>query len=42
MGATLTGVPFYLAKGYRAVEDLAVALPDGETLAIIRMEKRVG
>jgi GNAT superfamily N-acetyltransferase len=41
MGATLTGVPFYLAKGYRAVEDLAVALPDGETLAIVRMEKTV-
>ena len=33
MGATLTGVPFYLAKGYRAVEDLAVPLPDGEALA---------
>ena len=33
MGATLTGVPFYLAKGYRAVEHLAVALPDGETLS---------
>jgi GNAT superfamily N-acetyltransferase len=41
MGATLTGVPFYLAKGYRAVEDLAVALPDGETLRIVRMEKTV-
>jgi GNAT superfamily N-acetyltransferase len=42
MGATLTGVPFYLAKGYRAVEELAVALPDGERLAIVRMEKKVG
>jgi GNAT superfamily N-acetyltransferase len=42
MGATLTGVPFYLAKGYRAVGDLAVALPDGETLPIVRMEKTVG
>ncbi len=39
MGATLTGVPFYLAKGYRAVEDMAVPLPDGEALAIVRMEK---
>ena len=42
MGATLTGVPFYLAKGYRAVEDLAVALPGGEALPIVRMEKTVG
>ena len=41
MGATLTGVPFYRAKGYRAVEDLAVALPDGEVLPIVRMEKVV-
>jgi GNAT superfamily N-acetyltransferase len=41
MGATLTGVPFYLANGYRAVEDLAVPLPDGETLRIVRMEKTV-
>jgi GNAT superfamily N-acetyltransferase len=41
MGATLTGVPFYLAKGYRAVEDMAVPLPDGEALAIVRMEKDV-
>ena len=41
MGATLTGVPFYRAKGYRAVEDLAVALPDGDGLAIVRMEKDV-
>jgi GNAT superfamily N-acetyltransferase len=41
MGATLTGVPFYRAKGYRAVEDLAVALPDGEVLPIVRMEKMV-
>jgi GNAT superfamily N-acetyltransferase len=39
MGATLTGVPFYRAKGYRAVEDLAVALPDGDALPIVRMEK---
>ncbi len=42
MGATLTGVRFYLAKGYRAVEDLAVPLPDGEALPIVRMEKTVG
>ncbi len=39
MGATLPGVPLYEAVGYRAVESLAVPLPDGETLPIIRMEK---
>jgi GNAT superfamily N-acetyltransferase len=42
MGATLTGVPFYLAKGYRVVEEIAVPLPDGEALPIVRMEKTVG
>ena len=41
MGATLTGVPFYLAKGYRSVENLAVPLPGGETLPIVRMAKTV-
>jgi len=39
MGATLTGVPFYLAKGYRVVEEIAVPLPGDEALPIIRMEK---
>jgi GNAT superfamily N-acetyltransferase len=42
MGATLTGVPFYRAKGYRAVEEIAVPLPDGDALPIVRMEKTVG
>ena len=42
MGATLTGVPFYLAKGYTAIEDLAVSLPDGGSLPIVRMGKSVG
>jgi N-acetylglutamate synthase-like GNAT family acetyltransferase len=41
MGATLTGVPFYSARGYTAVEDLAVPLPDGESLAIVRMAKTI-
>lgn len=39
MGATLTGVPFYEARGYQAVERVTAPLPDGETLAIVRMEK---
>lgn len=41
MGATLTGVPFYLAKGYQEVEAISVPLPDGEVLAIVRMKKAV-
>jgi GNAT superfamily N-acetyltransferase len=41
MGATLTGVQFYRAHGYGAVEDLEVPLANGERLAIVRMEKRL-
>jgi GNAT superfamily N-acetyltransferase len=41
MGATLTGVPFYRAKGYAELERIAVPLRDGETLAIVRMQKTV-
>ena len=40
MGATLTGVPFYRARGYAALENLEVRLGDGEALPIVRMEKR--
>jgi GNAT superfamily N-acetyltransferase len=40
MGATLSGVPLYAARGYVALEDLAVPLPNGESLPIVRMEKR--
>jgi GNAT superfamily N-acetyltransferase len=39
MGATLTGVALYKARGYRAVENLAVPLENGESLPIVRMEK---
>lgn len=39
MGATLTGVPFYLARGYVALDRIAVPLPGGESLAIVRMRK---
>jgi GNAT superfamily N-acetyltransferase len=39
MGATLSGVPFYLARGYTALERFEVPLPGGESLAIIRMRK---
>lgn len=41
MGATLTGVPFYRARGYTESGHVAVALPEGESLAIVRMEKRM-
>jgi GNAT superfamily N-acetyltransferase len=41
MGATLTGVPFYQAKGYIQLEDLEVPLRDGLSLAIIKMAKAI-
>ena len=41
MGATLTGVALYKARGYREVENIGVALANGESLAIVRMEKRI-
>jgi GNAT superfamily N-acetyltransferase len=42
MGATLTGVPFYAAKGYVALENEEVPMGDGMTLPIVRMGKTVG
>jgi GNAT superfamily N-acetyltransferase len=42
MGATLTGVPFYRAKGYVEMETTDVPLRDGLTLPIVRMGKEVG
>jgi GNAT superfamily N-acetyltransferase len=39
MGATLSGVAFYRAKGYAALENLEVRLSNGETLPIVRMAK---
>ena len=40
MGATLSGVPLYAARGYVSLENLAVLLANGESLPIVRMEKR--
>jgi GNAT superfamily N-acetyltransferase len=40
MGATLAGVPLYKARGYVELEDLVVPLANGESLPIVRMEKR--
>ena len=42
MGATLTGVPFYLARGYREQGRLAVPLANGESMAIVHMTKELG
>jgi GNAT superfamily N-acetyltransferase len=39
MGATLSGVPLYRARGYVALENLGVPLANGESLPIVRMEK---
>jgi GNAT superfamily N-acetyltransferase len=41
MGATLTGVLLYQARGYVALENLEVPLAKGEALPIVRMEKRI-
>ena len=41
MGATLSGVALYKARGYAALENLGVPLANGESLPIVRMEKRV-
>lgn len=39
MGATLTGVPLYLARGYRILDRIENPLPNGEVLPIVRMAK---
>jgi GNAT superfamily N-acetyltransferase len=37
--ATLPGLPLYLAYGFRPLEELEVAMPDGVTIAGVAMEK---
>ena len=39
MGATLTGVPLYLARGYHVLERIEVSLRNGHTLPVVRMAK---
>lgn len=39
MGATLSGVPFYRARGYAEVENVLAPLNNGEVLPIVRMAK---
>lgn len=41
MGATLTGVPMYAARGYTEEEKLEVPLPKGLSLTVVRMSKTV-
>jgi GNAT superfamily N-acetyltransferase len=41
MGATLTGVPMYRARGYVELEHLEIPLANGEKLPIVRMAKKV-
>jgi GNAT superfamily N-acetyltransferase len=42
MGATLSGVEFYKAKGYAEIENQAVPLADGEAFPIVKMAKDCG
>jgi GNAT superfamily N-acetyltransferase len=42
MGATLSGIAFYRARGYVEVEEQLVSLGNGEVLPIVRMAKMVG
>jgi GNAT superfamily N-acetyltransferase len=39
LGATLPGVPFYLALGYEPVQHVDAILPDGEILEVVKMRK---
>jgi GNAT superfamily N-acetyltransferase len=39
MGATLTGVPLYLARGYHILDRIEVPLGNGLALAVVRMSK---
>ena len=41
MGATLSGVAFYRAKGYKVVENQKVPLENGEVLPIVKMARSV-
>jgi GNAT superfamily N-acetyltransferase len=41
LGATLSGLPLYLAYGFEPVEEFDVTLPDGVTLACVAMEKSI-
>jgi GNAT superfamily N-acetyltransferase len=42
MGATLTGVKLFSARGYVEMERIALDVGGGESIQVVRMEKRVG
>jgi GNAT superfamily N-acetyltransferase len=42
MGATLTGVPLYEARGYREFARVNVPLENGEYLPVVKMRKNAG
>ena len=39
MGATLTGVKLFAARGYRAIERISIPVGDETFIDVIRMEK---
>jgi GNAT superfamily N-acetyltransferase len=41
MGSTLTGVPLYTLRGYLKTGRMRIALPNGESLAVVKMVKEV-
>jgi len=41
MGATLSGIPFYKARGYEALENIDVPLGDGLSMIVVRMAKTI-
>lgn len=41
MGATLTGVKLFRARGYATMEEIALPIGGGQTLPVVRMEKRL-
>jgi GNAT superfamily N-acetyltransferase len=41
MGATLSGIAFYRAKGYAEIENQEVPLGNGEALPIVKMTKEI-
>ena len=41
MGATLSGIPFYRARGYVEIESQTAPLANGEVLPLVRMAKEI-
>ena len=40
--ATMSGLPLYLAYGFRRVEDVEVRMPDGVPIECVAMEREIG